>query len=170
MTDNEIVKALECCGKNPPSCADCGYKGKCNRRDCYDYLKLDAFDLINRQKAEIEELKISNFQFISDINAYKAEIERLKEENKSLTFHLIPARGSGKSSILKIRLDAIKLEAYKEFAERLKTEYAKGMNWFKKKESYYVDVGDIDNLLKELVREDAQLVASVPTSKKEDCK
>lgn len=24
------------------------------------------------------------------------------------------------------------------------------MNWFKKKESYYVDVGDIDNLAKEM--------------------
>ena len=44
-------------------------------------------------------------------------------------------------------------EAIKEFAERLKTEYAKGMDWFKKKETYYVDVGDIDNLLKELVGE-----------------
>ena len=47
-----------------------------------------------------------------------------------------------------------KSEAVKEFAERLKTEYAKGMSWFKKKESYYVDVSDIDNLLKELVGED----------------
>ena len=54
MTDNEIIKALECCGKNPPMCSECGYKGRCNRIDCYDYLKRDALNLINRQKAEFE--------------------------------------------------------------------------------------------------------------------
>ena len=54
MTDNDIIKALECCGKNPPVCHECKYKGKCNRIDCYDYLKRDVLDLINRQKAEIE--------------------------------------------------------------------------------------------------------------------
>ena len=53
-----------------------------------------------------------------------------------------------------ILIDNAKAEAYKEFAERLKTEYAKGMSWFKKKESYYVDVDDIDNLVKEMVGED----------------
>lgn len=57
MTDNEITKALECCGKNTPICIECSYKGKCNRKDCYDYLKSDALDLINRQKAEIEMLQ-----------------------------------------------------------------------------------------------------------------
>ena len=56
MTDNEIIKGLECCGKNPPMCSECGYKGRCNRIDCYDYLKRDALNLINRQKAEIEAL------------------------------------------------------------------------------------------------------------------
>ena len=57
MNSNEIKKALECCGKNPPICNVCGYRGRCNRIDCYDYLKRDALDLINRQKAEIERLK-----------------------------------------------------------------------------------------------------------------
>ena len=57
MTDNEIIKALECCSKNPLNCRECGYKGRCNRIDCYDYLKRDALDLINRQQAEIERLK-----------------------------------------------------------------------------------------------------------------
>ena len=69
-------------------------------------------------------------------------INRLQAENEELKSAINGFRGYE---------DKIKAEAYKEFAERLKTEYAKGMNWFKKKESYYVDVGDIDNLLKELV-------------------
>lgn len=44
MTDEEIVKALECCGLNK----DC-----CNE---FPYAK-DTIALINRQKAEIERLK-----------------------------------------------------------------------------------------------------------------
>ena len=75
------------------------------------------------------------------INRLQAENERLKKANEMF------------ADIGKMYSE-IKSEAHQEFAERLKTEYAKGMNWFKKKESYYVDVGDIDNLLKELVGED----------------
>ena len=77
------------------------------------------------------------------INRQKAEIERLKQ---SLNIEL--------ENFATEYDNKIKSEAVKEFAERLKTEYAKGMSWFKKKESYYVDAGDIDNLVKEMVGED----------------
>ena len=93
MTDNEIIKALECCGKNPPICIECSYKGKCNRKDCYDYLKGDALTLIHRQQAEIERLGEKN--------------KRLFAENVSITH-------SSKE---------IKAEAIKEFAERLKGRF-----------------------------------------------
>ena len=76
---------------------------------------------------------------ISLINRLQAENERLKAEVKFSDYMEYES------------INHIKAEAVKEFAERLKTEYAKGMNWFKKKESCYVDVGDIDNLLKEMV-------------------
>ena len=79
MADNEIIKALECCGKNPPICIECSYKGKCNRKDCYDYLKDDALSLINRQKAEIERLQ-NEIRFLHANDMTIAE--KVKEQSK----------------------------------------------------------------------------------------
>ena len=57
MTDNEIIKALECCQiKKVNECAKCPYLPKISR-DCERFLVTDALDLINRQKAEIERLQ-----------------------------------------------------------------------------------------------------------------
>lgn len=56
MTDNEIIKALEChTGKVSKRCQVCPY----TIYGCYclDHLHPDLLDLINRQKAEIERLK-----------------------------------------------------------------------------------------------------------------
>lgn len=53
MTDNEIIKALECCVNNQ-YCWLCVLKDR--EDDCYDILK-SALDLINRQKAEIARLR-----------------------------------------------------------------------------------------------------------------
>lgn len=53
MTDNEIIKALECCTvKN--SCAGCPLR---KETICTETRKFLAFDLIKRQQAEIERLK-----------------------------------------------------------------------------------------------------------------
>ena len=55
MTDNEIIKALECC--KTPECSNCA---KCPQQglgtDCLGELITATLDLINRQKAEIESL------------------------------------------------------------------------------------------------------------------
>ena len=52
MTDNEIIKALECCIND--KCQECPLnKLFCGREVATEY----ALDLINRQKAEIERLK-----------------------------------------------------------------------------------------------------------------
>lgn len=58
MTDDEIIKALECCGSEKGNmCTLCPIFRKvgdnCNENDLFN----DALDLINRQKAEIERLK-----------------------------------------------------------------------------------------------------------------
>ena len=56
MTDNDIIKALECCDKF--ECDECPLDHHsadpviCERR-----CKQEALDLINRQKAEIERLQ-----------------------------------------------------------------------------------------------------------------
>ena len=60
MTDNEIIKALECCLlSNEQQCEQCE---KCPLDEtfemiCQNLLAYHALDLINRQKAEIEWLK-----------------------------------------------------------------------------------------------------------------
>lgn len=57
MTDNEIIKALECClkGCNAEGCDDCPLYEKVE--DCEIEIPIIALDLINRQKAKIERLK-----------------------------------------------------------------------------------------------------------------
>jgi hypothetical protein len=58
MTDNEIIKALECCIND--DCEDCPFYGE-NAPDvygnCVQNTKRNALDLINRQKAEIEMMR-----------------------------------------------------------------------------------------------------------------
>ena len=88
MTDNEIIKALECCtrgrmigGKIP--CTDCPYD-KFNAEyniACSPRLMKDAFDLINRQKAEIERLQKHNTKMARKhyCDGIKEFAERLKE-------------------------------------------------------------------------------------------
>ena len=53
MTDNEIIKALECCTANN-RCDTCPRLGM---NCCMNLLIRNALDLINRQKAEIERLE-----------------------------------------------------------------------------------------------------------------
>ena len=65
MTDNEIIKALECCstGKTYADCEKNGcplYLGitmGCKYTDKENQLYSDALGIINRQQAEIERLK-----------------------------------------------------------------------------------------------------------------
>ena len=57
MTDNEIIKALECC-YDLDSSAICHQCPLYQTEECRDgYLGLQAYHLINRQQAEIERLK-----------------------------------------------------------------------------------------------------------------
>ena len=70
MTDNEIIKASECClsGKDyDTACMKCPIEPIC---ESDDILLKYALDLINRQKAEIERLQ----------TAVKEFAERLKEK------------------------------------------------------------------------------------------
>lgn len=58
MTDNEIIKALECCCSETieKTCGDCPLFNV-GRPDCYRILANNSLDLINRQQAELEKLK-----------------------------------------------------------------------------------------------------------------
>ena len=94
MTDNEIIKALECCTTNGASCKDCPAFVKVDRSNCKKYFR-GALDLINRQKAEIEDWK---------------------QKNKALRFSLDLCKGWEERA---------KAEAYKEFAEKMNKEAEK---------------------------------------------
>ena len=114
LTDNEIVKALECCSKPVgENCKECPL----HLTDC---LKVNieelALDLINRLQAENEELK-------SAINGFRGYE------------------------------DKIKAEAYKEFAERLKTIMYENYQKFDEQPYPMATISIINNLLKELVCE-----------------
>ncbi|MBE6767366.1 MAG: hypothetical protein E7549_00470 [Ruminococcaceae bacterium] len=82
MTDNEIVKALECCANNPNDSV-C-YESKCPLfgQKCIDVLSKNALDLINRQKAEIERLQKHNTKM-----AHKHYCDGIKEFAERLKAH-----------------------------------------------------------------------------------
>ena len=132
MTDEEIIKALECCAKweSDKSCENCpantyGF-GCANKRAKY------SLDLINRKDQKIAELE--------------AEVERLQRHNKEYGFCNLLGNCLVYSKNLKDYNDmrkGLKSEAYREFEERL-VDIAVG-NWCHK-----VDVATITNTLKEL--------------------
>ena len=94
-TDEEVIKALECCAKNSTydECCECLYVECSTQKGCVGELMEDAINLINRQKAEIERLNAVS-EICGDCHKkYAEKIERAKSE------------------------------AMKEFAERLKEKY-----------------------------------------------
>ena len=142
MTDNEIIKALESEVKSAEY-VDSYY---CNGVDLT--LIKSTIDLINRQRAEIDELKHEREVLIEDIhysdnkvNEQLEEIEKLKIENKSLR---------SAANCYKLHCNETRTEAIKEFADRLKQKteyYENGQGW----EGRICYEDDIDKLLKEMV-------------------
>lgn len=149
MTDNEIIKALECCidSSTVLACADCPLldtKQCLGKPKTYvsNFIVEQALDLINRLKADVnnyrtrvgnqrEELARLNEQ----VNEQKAEIEALEMKCEKTLYNLV---------------ERTKSEAIKEFAENLK-DYHKNYEGF-----CVVDDDDIDNLVAEMTegRED----------------
>ena len=84
-TDNEIVKALECC--MGCACKECPYDGdaEIEAEVCMGELVIDALKLINRQKEEIERLQkrrkeeIENLVQAIDKVITEAKAEAIKE-------------------------------------------------------------------------------------------
>ena len=67
MTDNEIIKALECCCDTTE--IDCSEECPLYNHsgECWGAMKYDVFDLINRQKAQIERLNNKYINLLSKI-------------------------------------------------------------------------------------------------------
>ena len=142
MTDNEIIKALECCTQQV-GCKGCplvisnemkyhgGYA-------CAEKLRKSSLDLINRQKAEIEKLERIEAIGTKTIETQNAEIERLQNERIERIRELTRV-------VYDKEIAKAKVEAIKEFAERVKGECEGG--WLEIEESVF------DNLVKEMVGE-----------------
>ena len=160
FTDEEIIKSLECCS-NLRDCCECSYF---HDKPCIQ-LKLDALNLINRQKAREQTI---TEQFNSLGQEYEAlyrenvtqkeEIERLKEPisltmNCDITEDVLEFLKKHKT-INVYDNGAVRAEAVKEFAERLKAKEA--VHFCKCGQPFvYTDLfnGEIDNLVKEMVGE-----------------
>ena len=83
MTDNEIIKALECCKSSVASCEECPMHVE--GVICHGYeLNKKALNLINRQQAEIERLQKYNTEV-----AYKHYNDGVKEFAERLTENII---------------------------------------------------------------------------------
>ena len=114
MTDNEIIKALECCGRE--SCNGCPYRnGKCHQGNP---MIRDARDLINRQRAEIEQLKRNLAQCE---NGYKQELHRARFEIERLAekYNLAVAEREANVKGFAEDLSNIRLKTQKEFASKI---------------------------------------------------
>ncbi len=140
LTDEEIIRAQECCYLYPHKftneCRECEIANivkDMEDKTCQEFLAEQTLDLINRQKAEID--KLNNL------------IDKTNEQ-----------RGRVINAIT--RINEVKFEAYKEFAERLKD-----IDMYQFIEEYYenaelcYEVRDdlfkehIDNIIKEMVGE-----------------
>ena len=125
MTDNEIIKALKCCGrkhneKNDTHCKNCQFK---SYLPCVAFLCDRTTDIINRQKVEIE-------------RSQKTGEEAVNFFTRMETLYKIKCKD----------LEVAKLEAYREFAELVKLEFYKEFDELIPS----IMADKIDNLVKEL--------------------
>ena len=138
MTDNEIIKALECCSQNN-GCETCPY---CGIGHCTELLPEDALGLINRQKAEIGRLNAEVKKQKGKIKIRELIIEKLKTSSNAYIDLMSDSLGYLE----------IKAEAIKEFAEKLKQqEVSVYSNEMKMYSVISVTTEELDNLVKEMV-------------------
>ena len=149
MTDKEIMKALECCSERgllSESCDECPNLAMGSL--CMDQMLRDTLDLIKRQKAEFENLEKEYDRVFKENVRNQTEVERLEK--------LLDAEcDTCACGLLEQRVKA-RVEAIKEFAEKLKAK--KAIHYCKHcgKEIDYTDVfnDSVDTILKEMVGEE----------------
>lgn len=161
MTDNEIIKALEClCGC--VDCRECPYSPRYEFPLCQRQIAKDALDLINCQQVENKRLKkevnLVSIQFQDLQERYEeaqAEIERFRKEEIEIDdfcrrlcrMRMLNGNAIASYEDLQNYIQQEKSEAVKEFAEKLK------FVWFDNRyDSPDIDFDYfVDNLVKEMV-------------------
>lgn len=143
MTDNEIIKLLECCKKS--QCSKCYYSKECDGYTQVNY----ALDLINRQKAEIERLKQRNAVCEAANRCIVWQRDSRDREIKELHSQIAG---------LNIYKSKIKAEAYKECLAKVKNYIKAHCNPYGKPDFDYDTsikiLNFIDKLAKEMVGDD----------------
>lgn len=128
MTDNDIIKALECCAKGSyPACRECPYHDLYVKRDCITKRNTDILDLINR-------LTSDNKRLLEEIETFNNELYIIY---------------SSRAEDIADEITKAQVEAIKDFAERLKKHLCSydlpGYHSFKA-----VDEETIDEVLTEM--------------------
>lgn len=130
MNDNDIIKAVGCC--EIKDCHECPYKGYTN---CRESVMHGALDLINRQKEEIADLKAKKKICAEVIARQDNEIDKLSKMVDNY------------ESCLRC-VEVIRVNAIKEFAERLKDAVDEPTEIDGEDIDFIIDI--IDNLVKEM--------------------
>ena len=150
MTDNEIIKALECCTKTEfiSDCAKC----EMFAFDCKDILIENAIDLINRQKAEVERLEDKIFVLENDLEKAENLSDALGNDIDIKLNYIYD---------LEEKIETVESEAIKEFANRFAKELSEfdmssvGLpDYDRGYKDCMTNIEDtIDNLVKEMTEE-----------------
>lgn len=149
LTDNEIIKAFECCS-NADRITECG---RCPyyRKGCLDKVHADAIDLINRQKIEIESLKIANEKMYDVNKKQEAEIEEVRYKLECLLCHATGGKLS-KSTYSLRTMEAAVTDFMQELDEEVVEEAT--VNAVKElAEIIVADYPEMEYYLNELVKE-----------------
>ena len=142
MTDKEIINASECCKKD--DCDNCPN----DFGNCYANLSGYAIDLINRQKAEIDELKHEREVLIEDIHHFVDKNNEQLEEIEKLERIISYLEGVCESTPDKVRVEVVK-----EFADRLlnkvRVVQVSNLTWV-----WLISQDDINDIIKEMLGEE----------------
>ena len=104
MTDEQIIKALECCYIGTAYiCLACPYS-ETDDEHCEDELHKSAFELINRQKAEIEQWKEESNRWQNAFCKSNEDIETAKSEAiKEFAERLCKGRGKNDPVVIAVK-------------------------------------------------------------------
>ena len=124
MTDNEIIKALECCGDDEICfCSQCPlYIADHDNDFCQEDLHRASLNLINRQKADKQSLKYDYDNLQRQFDEIYQQFHYLSNVEIPYLYSFTEDKDKKLETIANILLRT-KAEAYKEFAERLKEHY-----------------------------------------------
>ena len=128
MTDNEIIKALKYCfarGFDESTCYECPFYTATAK--CTEDLRDSALDLINRQKAEIEEWKKKANTPFAKVTFDRDKLQEIVDEC---------------AKNIEIDINLAKSEAIKEFANLVIDRSRNGV----------ICVSDVPDLVKEITK------------------